>query len=71
VTGLAFITLDGRDFNVGDELSVEFTLDDEYQTEFKKDIIVRDVGHKSVGCEFEKSEDAFGSPLGYYVTQNL
>jgi len=71
VTGLAFTTLDGKDFNVGDELSVEFTLDDEYKTEFRKDIIVRAVRHKSYGCEFEKSEDTFGSPLGHYVTSNL
>jgi len=71
VTGLAFTTYDARDFNVGDELSVEFTLDDEYKTEFRKDVIVRAVRHKSYGCEFEKSEDTFGSPLGHYVTQNL
>jgi hypothetical protein len=71
VTGLAFSTFDEKNFNVGDELSIEFNLDDEYMTEFRKDVIVRDVRQYSVGCEFEKSEDAFGSPLGYYVMSNL
>ena len=71
VTGLAFSTYDRKDFKVGDELSIEFTLDDEFNTEFRKDVIVRDVRPNSIGCEFEKSEDAFGSPLGHYVMSNL
>jgi hypothetical protein len=71
VTGLAFSTLDGRDFNVGDELIVELTLDDEYGTEMKKEVIVRSVGQNSTRCEFVKSEDSFGSPLGHYVMANI
>jgi hypothetical protein len=63
--------LDGRDFNVGDELIVELTLDDEYGTEMKKEVIVRSVGQNSTRCEFVKSEDSFGSPLGHYVMANI
>ena len=71
VTGLAFSTLDGRDFNVGDELIVELTLDDEYGTEMKKEVIVRSVGQNSTRCKFVKSEDSLGSPLGHYVMANI
>ena len=71
VTGLAFITFDGRDFNVGDELIVELTLDDKYETEMRKEVIVMSVGPNSTRCEFVKSEDSFGSPLGNYVLGNM
>jgi hypothetical protein len=71
VTGLAFITFDGRDFNVGDELIVELTLDDKYETEMRKEVIVMSVGPNSTRCEFVKSEDSFGSPLGHYVQANI
>ena len=71
VTGLAFITFDGRDFNVGDELIVELTLDDKYETEMRKEVIVMSVGPNSTRCEFVKSEDSSGSPLGNYVLGNM
>jgi len=68
VTGLSFTSLDLKNFKVDDELRVEFTLDDEHRTEISKDIIVTDVRKKSVGCEYDSSEEvAFGSPLGYYI----
>jgi hypothetical protein len=71
VTGLAFSSLNLDNFQVGDALSIEFALDDEHQTPIRKDVIVRDVRQRSVGCEYEKSEDTFGSPLGYYIMSNL
>ena len=68
VTGMSFTSLDLKNFKVDDELRVEFTLDDEHRTEISKDIIVTDVRKKSVGCEYDSSEEvAFGSPLGYYI----
>ena len=71
VTGLAFFSVDIKKFKEGDELSIEFALDDEHHTQIKKDVIVRDVRQRSVGCVYERSEDAFGSPLGYYVMSNV
>lgn len=71
VTGLAFTRVDVKKFKAGDELTVEFALDDEYNTEISKEVIVKDVRQNSIGCEFETSEDAFGSPLGYYVISQL
>ena len=68
VTGLSFTSLDLKNFKVDDELRVEFTLDDEHRTEISKDIIVKNVRKKSVGCEYDSAEEvAFGSPLGYYI----
>ena len=68
VIGLSFASLDLKNFKVDDELSVEFTLDDEHRTEISKKIIVKDVRKRSAGCEYESAEEvAFGSPLGYYI----
>ena len=68
VTGLSFTSLDLKKFKVGDELRVEFALDDEHRTKFRKYIIVREVRKNSVGCEYDRSEEeVFQSPLGYYI----
>ena len=68
VTGVAISNVDVNKFKVGDELSLEFALDDEYGTEIKKEAIVRSVRQSNIGCDFEKPEDDFGSKLGYYIT---
>ena len=68
VTGVAISSVDVNKFKVGDELSLEFALDDEYGTEIKKEAIVRSVRQSNIGCDFEKPEDDFGSKLGYYIT---
>jgi len=68
VTGLSFTSLDLKNFKVGDELRVEFALDDEHRTTFRKYIIVKDVRKNYVGCEYDSAEDVvFQSPLGYYI----
>jgi hypothetical protein len=68
VGGLQFTSLDAQDLKVGDELTVEFALDDEHRTEVNKEVTVRDVRKNSVGCEFERSDEfAFDGPLGHYV----
>ena len=68
VTGLSFTSLDLKNFRVGDELRVEFALDDEHQTKFRKNVIIREVRKNSVGCEYDSSEDvAFQNALGYYI----
>lgn len=68
VSGLEFSTVDAQRFEVDDELTVEFTLDDEQRSLISKEVIVRDVRKNSVGCEFERSgEYAFDGPLGFYI----
>ncbi len=69
VTGLEFSNLDVlHTFKIDDELTVEFNLDDEHRSLITKDVIVRDVRKKSIGCEFERfGELAFDGPLGHYI----
>jgi PilZ domain len=69
VIGLSFTSLDTEAIKVGDELSIKFNLDDEYQTEICKDVIVRNIRRGAVGCEIETIGDlAFQGPLGRYVS---
>ncbi len=68
VNGLEFSSIDVHNFKVDDELTIEFTLDDEQRSEIKKHVIVRDARKNSIGCEFERSgEFAFDGPLGFYI----
>ena len=55
VIGLEFTTLDIRNFKMGDELTVAFTLDDEQRTEITKEAIVRDVRPSTIGCVFQQA----------------
>lgn len=68
VSGLEFTSIDVPNFKIDDELTIEFTLDDEHRSEIKKDAIVRGVRARSVGCEFPGAgEYAFDGPLGFYI----
>lgn len=67
VIGLAFSSLVAPTFKVADELSVEFAFDYEQRTDIMRDVIVRNIRQKRVGCEFEISGGAFDGPFGYYV----
>ena len=69
--GLSFTTLDIENFKVGDEFRVTFNIDDEHQTEISKDVIVRNIRQRIAGCQFDKAEDVYGGPLGYYITHKL
>ena len=68
VVGLEFTSLNVQGFKVDDELAVEFNLDNKHKSKISKNVIVREVRRRSVGCEFEISgELAFVGPLGNYV----
>jgi len=68
VSGLEFTSLDIDNFNVGDELTLTFTLDDEQHTKITKEAVVNDIRSNSIGCEFQHSgEMAFDGPLGFYI----
>jgi hypothetical protein len=70
VSGLEFTSLDAPNFNIDDQLTLEFALNDDYRTEIKKEAYVRNVRTKSVGCEFEGSGDiAHDGELGLYIRQ--
>ncbi len=66
--GLEFSTMDIDKFEVGDEVTVSFKLDDENRTTINKELIVRDIRKNTIGCEFEKSTQyAPDGPLGFYI----
>jgi len=72
VTGLAFTCPNFHLFNVGEELTIEFTLDDEHKTAIRKEAIVRGIRKGSAGCEFTSGgELALEGPLGYYIMHIL
>jgi hypothetical protein len=72
LNGVSFSCLDFP-YSPGDKLTIEFTLEDEYQTLIKKDIIIRNIRGNIVGCEFVKNEELtiYDAPLGYYVVHAL
>ena len=67
VIGLAFSSLDEPTFKMGDDLSVEFTLDNEPRTNITRDAIVRNVVQTRAGCEFKISDGGLNGPLGFYL----
>lgn len=52
-TGLAFSNQDIFTFEEGNNISLEFTLDNERKTVIKKNAVVRNTHQKRVGCEFD------------------
>jgi hypothetical protein len=60
-------------FELGDEVTIKFTLDDEHYTEIKREAIVRNIRGNVAGCEFISGGGltAFDGALGYYVTHVL
>ena len=69
--GLSFTSIDIENFKVGDEFTVTFILRDEHLSEIRKDVIVRNIRQRIAGCQFDKAEDVYGGPLGYYITHTL
>lgn len=71
LNGLSFSTLDKENFKVGDEITVEFILDDELRTKIQKDVVIKNIRPRTLGCEFLQPENVYGGPLGYYIMNNL
>ena len=67
MVGLAFDTFDGQIFNVGDELSLEFTLDDGHETRMVEEVIVRNIHPISIGCDLVNPKYSIKSSLSRYI----
>ncbi|MBW2466086.1 MAG: PilZ domain-containing protein [Deltaproteobacteria bacterium] len=66
--GITFSSLDPPDFSVGDELSIEFTLDDGHKTQIKREAVIKNVRPGGIiGAEFEPVGATHDAPLGYYI----
>jgi hypothetical protein len=70
--GVSFSCLDFP-YNPGDEITVEFELEDEYQTLIQKEAIVRNIRGNIIGCEFvvNDTSSVYDAPLGYFVVHVL
>lgn len=68
ISGLSFTCFNSHFFELEDELTLEFILDDKHKTVITKEAIVRNIRESSVGCEFTLGNElVFTGPLGYYV----
>lgn len=66
--GLGLRILDGQAMAGGDNLIVNFTLDDKKQSELTRRVVIRHVKDSYVGCEFNDSDDhAYEKTLGFYL----
>lgn len=66
-SGIGFTTIKNDDFiNEGDILTVTFTLDDGRGTVIKRDVCVRSVRNRKIGCEFLE-KPLFDRELGFYL----
>ena len=67
MSGMAFSSQDEPTFKIGDDLSIEFTLDDEQKTDIRIDVVVRNIRQKRAGCEFKISDASLYGPLKFYL----
>jgi len=58
-----------KDFKIGDNLSVEFRLDDQNRSFVKKDAIIRTISDQNLGVEFSSinTSDPGDAALGFYL----
>jgi len=64
--GIGFDTVGGSSIAKGHELEVTFTLDDTHSSVIKKQVVVRIVRDKFVGCEFVHAHE-YDKALGFYL----
>ena len=64
--GIGFDTVGGSSIAKGHELEVTFTLDDPHSSVIKKQVVVRIVRDKFVGCEFVHAHK-YDKALGFYL----
>ena len=68
INGLEFVSMDIDKFQIDDEITVSFKLDNEEKTTIKKEVTVKDIRDNTVGCKFQKtSEFAPDKELGFYI----
>ncbi len=66
MSGVCFEVHGIHDIQIGQKGSINFTLDDRKQTVFVKNVTVRSIKGKSIGCEFAKDQ-AYQKELGFYL----
>jgi hypothetical protein len=66
-TGLKLKLNVSRDFNIGETLKVEFSLDDKRHTEIKKNVVVQNISGNYVGVAFASREPDDPAPRYYLL----
>lgn len=68
LAGLALTIIGTHNLQVGDELIVDFFLDDKAHTHIKRKVIVRAIGQGFVGCQFDEADSPlYDKALGFYL----
>ncbi|MEN8141014.1 MAG: PilZ domain-containing protein [Thermodesulfobacteriota bacterium] len=68
LSGLALSISGSHDLRVGDDVMVQFNLDDQVKTEIKRRVTVRSIGQGFVGCQFAEADSpAYDKALGFYL----
>ncbi len=68
LSGLALTIIGSHNLQVGDELMVDFTLDDKASTHIKRKANIRVIGQGFVGCQFDEADSpAYDKALGFYL----
>jgi len=65
--GCGFETTAANMLQSGEEIRIEFTLNDKKNSLIKKRAVVRSVQGTSVGCKFKELPGAFDPDLGFYL----
>ncbi len=64
--GIGFMVSGIHNLKMGQNVLIDFALDNQNQTALKKRAVVRSVASNRIGCEFLK-EQAFEKDLGFYL----
>ena len=65
--GIGFTVAGVHNIRVGHKVMINFVLDNNKQTELKKQAVVKAVNMNLIGCEFKKDQ-AFEKDLGFYLS---
>ncbi len=68
LSGLALSISGAHDLREGDDVMVQFILDDQAGTNIKRRATVRSIGQGFVGCQFAEADSpAYDKALGFYL----
>lgn len=67
LSGIGFTVSGVHNVRVGQQIQIEFVLDDTKQTKLQKTAVVKSVSGDRIGCEFKKDK-AFEKDLGFYLS---
>ena len=67
LSGCGFITSRGHSLNHDDRIKLVFNLDNAQHTKIEKDVVVRIVKERQIGCEFIATASGYDPDIGFYL----